>query len=379
MKILINTATTYKGGGIQVAKSFIEECIKYSDNTYFIVLSDSLSKILDTKKFPENFSFFNAPFRPATQVFKLKPHNYFLKKIEKDFNPDIVFTTSGPSYWKPKVPHLMGYNLAHYIYPKSAYFSIISLKRRLWWIGMKLYAQYIFKRDADALVVQTDDVNNKVQKFLNRTEVYTVFNTINAHYLTFDTFQNKLPPKNSNEFRLLTLSAWYPHKNLSIIPKVASVLKHMGFDNIKFIVTLPKTDFNKLIGSSQLDNIVNIGTVKVEEAPSLYKECDAMFLPTLLECFSASYVEAMQMKKPIITSDMGFAHTICDNSALYFNPMDENDIANKIITLFNSKDLQNKLIERGLNRLNIFGTAEDRAKKYLEICESLIYEKRNDE
>ena len=102
-----------------------------------------------------------------------------------------------------------------------------------------------------------------------------------------------------------------------------------------------------------------------------------MFLPTLLECFSASYVEAKKMEKPIITSDMGFAHTICENAAMYADPMDANDIADKIVKLVNSKKLQHKLIENGLNRLKTFGTAERRAKQYLDICETLIHEKRN--
>ena len=91
---------------------------KFSDNEYFVVLSDALSKMIDTKIFPINFTFFNAPFRPAT-IFTLRSHNYFLKEIEKEWKPDIVFTTSGPSYWRSKAPHLMGFNLAHYIYPES--------------------------------------------------------------------------------------------------------------------------------------------------------------------------------------------------------------------------------------------------------------------
>ena len=93
---------------------------------------------------------------------------------------------------------------------------------------MKIYARYVFKRDADALVVQTNDVNDRLKKFLNRTEVYTVYNTINTHYLKYTKVPDKLPVKKPNEFRLLTLSAWYPHKNLSIIPNVSKALKNRG-------------------------------------------------------------------------------------------------------------------------------------------------------
>ena len=379
MKLIINTASTYKGGGIQVARSFIEECKNFSENKYFVILSTSLSKMLKGKDFPENFTFFNAPFRPATRIFSFQSHNRFLKEIENKFNPDVVFTTSGPSYWRPRTPHVMGYNIPHYIYPESPYFKKISLKRKLWWKAMKFVAYFNFKYNADVYVVQTDDVSERLKKFIKKDKVYTVYNTVNAHFLDQIKVKNKLPPKKPDEFRLLTLSAWYPHKNLSSIPKIVEALKGTAF-NIKFVLTLPEEDFEKI--SVNMDGseraIINVGPVKIEEAPSLYKECDAMFLPTFLECFSASYVEAMMMKKPIVTSDLGFARTVCRDAALYIDPVNPVDIADIIIQLKNSKALQEELIENGIKILNTYNTAQERAKKYLDICKMMFDTKRDD-
>ena len=373
MRLLINTATTYKAGGVQVAKSFIEECKELIEHEYFVVLGENISKSIDKDSFPENFTFYEVPFRPATKVFTWSSHNHFLKIIEKQWKPDIAFTTTGPSYWRPKVKHVMGYNLPHYIYSDSPYFQIIPLKRKLWWKFMKIYAKYILKRDADALVVQTDDVKERVKKLLSKKSVFTVSNTISEHYLSPKKVGKKLPGKAKKQFRLLTLSAWYPHKNLSIIPKVLDVLIKKGHTNIVFVVTLPKIDEAKLhLADKYKGQLLNIGPVKVEEGASLYQECDAMFLPTLLECFSASYAEAMQLKKPIITSDMGFAHTVCKDAALYVNPMDADDIALKIIELSTSYELQKDLVSKGVKRLEVFGSSHDRAKRYLEICEALI-------
>ena len=373
MKLLINTATTNKGGGVQVAKSFIEECKELSEHEYFVVLGKNISKSINKDSFPKNFTFYETPFRPATKVFSWSSHNFFLKIIEKECKPDVVFTTTGPSYWRPKVKHVMGYNLPHYIYSDSPYFQIIPLKRKLWWKSMKIYAKYILKRDADALVVQTDDVNERVKFFLSKKSVFTVSNTISEHYLSPKKVVKKLLAKLKNQFRFLTLSAWYPHKNLSIIPKVLDILIEKGHTNIVFVVTLPKIDEAKLhLADKYKGQLLNIGPVKVEEGASLYQECDAMFLPTLLECFSASYAEAMQLKKPIITSDMGFAHTVCKDAALYVNPMDADDIALKIIALSTSHELQQDLVTRGVKRLEVFGSSHDRAKRYLEICEAMV-------
>ena len=373
MKLLINTASTFKGGGIQVAKSFIEECKEIYEHDYLVVLGENISKLIHKDSFPENFTFYEAPFRPATKVFSWSSHNFFLKIIEKEWKPDVVFTTTGPSYWRPKVKHVIGYNLPHYIYSDSPYFQIIPFKRKMWWKAMKIYAKYILKRDADALVVQTDDVKERVKKLLSKKSVFTVSNTISEYYLSPKKAPKKLPVKTKNQFRLLTLSAWYPHKNLGIIPKVLDVLIKKGYTNIVFVVTLPKIDEAKLqLVDKYEEQLINIGQVKVVEGASLYEECDAMFLPTLLECFSASYAEAMKLNKPIITADMGFAHTVCKDAALYVNPMDENDIASKIIELSTSYELQEGLVKKGVERLQMFGSSKDRARRYIQICQSLV-------
>ncbi len=368
MKILINTSSNFKGGGIQVAKSFIEECKKFNENEYYVVLSKNMVKVIDKSKFASNFFFYDAPFRPATKFFSLYSHNSFLKKIENKFRPDIVFTTSGPSYWRPKKLHIMGYNIPHYIYPESPYFNKIKLLNRVLWKLRKKFAIYFFNRDGDVFVVQTDDVNKRLKNIMPSKKIFTVTNTVNSYYVNQLKRPFKLPPCINNEFRLLTLSAWYPHKNLDIIPKVIDLLIQRGYPNIKFIVTLNKDDMNLLSSDKNYEQLINVGPVKIEDGASLYQECHAMFLPSLIECFSASYAEAMHTKKPIITSDMGFAHTVCKDAALYFDPVDEKDIASKIIKLYKSKSLQNKLIQNGSIILESFGSSFLRAKNFLEIC-----------
>ena len=97
-----------------------------------------------------------------------------------------------------------------------------------------------------------------------------------------------------------------------------------------------------------------------------------MFLPTLLETFSASYPEAMKMERPILTSNLDFAIDICGDAALYFNPLDSYDIANKIKTLITDPILYQDLVEKGKNRLKNFETSTSRAEKYLLCCEEII-------
>ena len=193
MKLLINTASTHKGGGVQVAKSFLEECRNHPEHTYHVVLGDMLDRLIDRNTFPDNFYFYSIGFRPATRVLHYKSRNRFFKKLEADIEPDVVFTTSGPAYWRPKAPHLAGYNLPHYIYRDSPYFEKISPFKRLKWDLKGRFISYFFKHDADAYVVQTDDVNQRLRRWLGTESVYTVTNTCSEDYRNPKSVNDKLP------------------------------------------------------------------------------------------------------------------------------------------------------------------------------------------
>lgn len=374
MRLLINTATTYKGGGVQVAKSFIEECKKYQEYNFIIVLGLNLATLIDQKSFPSNFTFVQISYRPATLVFSLKDPAAFLKNVERETKPDVIFTTSGPAYWRPKSPHLMGYNLPHYIYRDSPYFQGISKLRNIKWRLKGAVIKYFVQRDADAYVGQTEDVKLRLMKWLKTDKTITaVSNTYGQQYNDVVLDPNKFLPKlEKNEFRFLILSAYYEHKNFEILNEIIPLIqKSKGF-NIKFVTTLPDVIFTKIFTEKSRENILNVGPVKPDACPQLYLETQAVFLPTLLECFSATYAEAMKMKSPIITTDLGFARTICGKAALYYDPINAADAYSKIIELVEKPIVYETLLKNAEDEIIKFNSPSQRAAKYLELCEKML-------
>lgn len=365
-------AVQFKGGSLQVVISLIKEFVKFPENNYFVVMSREVKKQLQGIDFLDNFHFYDLPYPSKIRLANSYLRGAFLSKIEKESNCDCIICTSGPIYWTPKRPMLLGYNLPHLIYPESPYFKRIPLWMRLRWRVRWATHKARYHKEASAIFVQTEDVNLRLRKILGTDKVYTISNTYNNAYDIQKAYPNKLPERNGNEVRLLTLSAFYKHKNFEIIPKTLASLHSKGVDNVKFVVTLPADRFKEAFGEHPSPNIINVGFVPTLEGASLYKECDYMFLPTLLECFSASYAEAMVMKKPILTSDLGFAHTVCKDAALYFDPDDADDVADKIITLIHSPQLQAELIEKGTRQLCQFGSAEQRAVKILALCKEIV-------
>jgi glycosyltransferase involved in cell wall biosynthesis len=371
MKILINTAHQRFGGAIQVALSFIYECRNFPEHEYFVWVGPGVGQSLREEDFPENFhfSYFDFGIITLAKTFRI---NRMLRKKESEIRPDVVIATSGPSYFHSRAPQVIGFNLPLYIYPESPFVRELSAYRKLRLRLKKHLHYYFFKRDAKAFVVQTEDVNRRVRKALNTGRVFTVTNTHNGFYDDWKPYPAKLPPKSEGEVRLLTLSAWYPHKNMDLIPEVLDVLPSVSDRRFTFVLTLSPDDFDRnLAGRPQTKNILNVGPVKPRECPSLYRECDIMFLPTLAECFSASYPEAMVMERPIVTTDLGFSRSICGDAALYFEPRNPVDAARRIAQLVSDDTLQDDLIRKGQDRLHQFDTSRRRAEKYLKICREL--------
>ena len=118
------------------------------------------------------------------------------------------------------------------------------------------------------------------------------------------------------------------------------------------------------------DQYINyLGKVDINQVPLLYKQMNLLFMPTLLETFSTTYLEAMISEIPIVTSKMSFAQDVCGDSALYCEPLSATDYAKKISLLTSDNELRNSLIQKGKINLLRFGTSMDRTKKYLEILE----------
>ena len=289
--------------------------------------------------------------------------------LEKTINPSLVFTIFGPSYWTPRSPHLMGFAMPWLINPETKAFGELSLKMWFKKKAQNIVKSYLVNKNAKYFVVETEDVKDRLRKFFDipLSNTWVVDNTYNQH---FNNIEIK-PTRSKDVFELITITANYPHKNLKVIKEIIPFLKRKGV-KARFTLTIPESDFRSVFGG-ETDYIRNLGPVSSKDCPACYNESDALFLPTLLECFTASYPEAMVMKRPILTSDLPFAKQICgDQNALFFDPLNPEMIANKIEKLIKEDGLYNQLVENGLKRVKEFLTSTQRAEAYVSIFEEIV-------
>ena len=153
----------------------------------------------------------------------------------------------------------------------------------------------------------------------------------------------------------------HPHKNVEGLIKAFMQLK-TGFrasrnDNANLQLVLSGKDhyFWQRIKEEYSDkDIIFTGFVSDEELVALYKSCTVYTVPSFEEGFGIPLLEAMALQTPVVASNTSATPEIGGDAALYFNPKDPNDIADKISQVLNSEKLRKELIEKGEKRVKEF-------------------------
>ncbi len=166
--------------------------------------------------------------------------------------------------------------------------------------------------------------------------------------------------KLGGRFVLLCLTKYYAHKNLEVLADL--FLQHGDtLQDVTILLTIDSDQHpraGRLI--ARLDDprlrgrLVNVGPIDQSELVGYYHHCDGLILPTLLESFSGTYLEAMQFQRPILTSDLDFARDVCGPAARYFDPGNPASIRDAILALKTSAPEREALIAEGNRRMKSF-------------------------
>lgn len=373
MKLLIDATNIKTGGGVQVATSLITELLtpKYASIQSSFVVSEQVHKQLPVTDY-RRITVIN------TGAKTLLPFNQDKKRLKILANKfDVVFTVFGPCFWGNAKNHVIGFANAWLVTPNTIAYDVFN-PFDAWVYRLKNYllAKILYDKNA-FYFTESFAVKEKFIALFNAKEeqIEVVSNTLPYVYENKTQIRStyKLPCKYDKYFKLISITYNYPHKNLKVIERVGEILQRDGFKAI-FIVTFSDREYKKMSTGFKKYSY-NIGPLDVRDCPSVYEQCDALFLPTLIECFSVSYLEAMYNKLPILTSDLDFAKEICSSSGLYFDPFSHSDIAEKIKQLISSADLSDELIANGIKMLTNYPDNSEKISAYIEHIRHFIGDK----
>lgn len=371
-KVCINTANLHCGGGVQVATSFLRELANienaFGDKDVTIYLSSEVAtnlaetvNVLKQKFDVEEFDVY------GLEAVSLRVRN-------KYSNFHLIFSVFGPDY----LPFLRAKKVIGFAQPWILYDKSDAYKRLGIWSLLKLRLAFWVKKQlfkgADAYIVELEHVKEgMLSKRIGRGDnIHIVYNSISRNYREMDS-QKLLHVENpSGAFNLGIISRNYSHKNLSILPKIKRILEEVYQIDVKFYVTFNEKEFRRESLEFQTQ-IVNLGTKRVDECIDTYLKFDAVIFPSLLECFSATPLEAMATGRTLFASDRRFNRDVCGEHAYYFDPLCPEEAARLINYYIKNKwgrDMQDKYNARQ-HAIN-FSSPKDRAVKYIEIIDQVL-------
>ncbi len=123
----------------------------------------------------------------------------------------------------------------------------------------------------------------------------------------------------------------------------------------------------------EVKNIVFTGFVSESELRWSYEHCRAYIFPSLSEGFGLPSLEAMIHGAPVVCSNSTCLPEINGSAARFFNPLDINDMADKITEVIDNEDTRRFLIERGYKQVTKYSW-DKMAEQTLAIYHKLLQE-----
>jgi glycosyltransferase involved in cell wall biosynthesis len=179
---------------------------------------------------------------------------------------------------------------------------------------------------------------------------------------------------------LLAVGPTYPHKNFETLLKAYKETSSAFRQSHPLAIAGGMKNYvdrlKDLVKELQLNKHVHfLGYVPKPLMPAMYREAFALIFPSLYEGFGFPLLEAMACGCPVIASNCSSIPEVCDEAALYFDPLDTTSICNTMEKLSVDDMLRRDLITKGIQRAGQFSW-EQTALAYKQIIDNQIPKKK---
>jgi glycosyltransferase involved in cell wall biosynthesis len=269
--------------------------------------------------------------------------------------------------------HVVGFALPTLIYDLNRPFTVRALIENL---ADRLRG--VLLRQADHVVVETGTVRRRLARRLriDCARISVIGNGVNPLLSRFEGAESQPVGR----FGILIPSAPYAHKNLAVVPRVATAMRRQDPDlDFEFRFTLDPAGpaWQALAADADqfgvADRLITLGILPLELLASAYRAASVVFLPTLLEASTAVYPESFFFRRPLVTSDMDFARELCGSAALYVPPLEAEQTAARLVELTRSSSLRARLIEAGERQLSTYPSPKEKFAMQMEMLASLVH------
>lgn len=302
-KIHIVAVNIKTGGGLVLLNELLSEakknssvnCVVYVDNGYEIKIMSSKIKYIRFKGFISKIKLFSRKFDSSLYFGNIPP----------------LFSAGKKS--------LLYFQNTFYLQPNIDLVAKFQFKFLL----QKIYIKY-FISNVDTVFVQSEFIAQKVHKYFKiKSKPVPFFK--NNQVSDFD--------KQKLEFDFCYISLPSAAKNFKNLFKALKILDEMKV-NLSIALTIPRSNkdlINRIIEFKESNiTIENLEEVNHRQALDCIYKSNSLIFPSLLETVGLPLIEACQLNKVVLASNLPYVHQVIIPS-MTFNPRNPNEIANCMI------------------------------------------------
>lgn len=187
-----------------------------------------------------------------------------------------------------------------------------------------------------------------------------------------DNEDKEIVKKLSNGRFLLTVGHLEPRKNYDRLIAAFDKVRQKSDEELYLVIVGKKghsyEETLKLIDSN--DHVMYLNFVSLPLLNWLYKNAEMFVFPSYYEGFGFPPLEAASHGTISAVSNVSSIPEVCGDAAIYFDPLDENDMASKLHTLLTDRKLQQELkskLEGQLDKFSWKKNAEETVKIYEKV------------
>jgi glycosyltransferase involved in cell wall biosynthesis len=357
LRIAVLAHALRAGGGISVGQNLLAALGRVApQHRYFATIPEGLGYEQVCRGMPQCESV--AHDKAGGLLRRWGFERFTMPRAVHRFRPDIVLGLGNAGLFRPRALQAILFHNPHIIYPIR-----YEYKRSLPAMAMVFLKKLRLKRHlrhTQWVWCQTDVAVERFRKAMRFTGHMGVCpNAVSqlVHSSIADPPMPEAIRAHSDRFKLFLLSRYYEHKNFRGMVRMFRCHSEALKNVVVFTTVSPEhgsaaRGFLREIEKPPVrGRIVNVGPLKQQDLAGYYLHCDALFLPTVLESFSGTYLEAMHFGMPILTSDLDFAHAVCGDAAIYFDPSKSSSMCDAIVRLSGDPGKARDLVEKGRHQL----------------------------
>ena len=206
-------------------------------------------------------------------------------------------------------------------------------------------------RSADRIITVSEfckkDISSKYK--IPESKITVVYNAVDADFkiMSHEELQEIAVREKfeiGNNPYLLCVGNLQPRKNIPrLIRAFMSYIEKTGSDVRLVIVGKKAWLYDEILSLAEgTSGVIMTGYVEKKELVALLNEARGFIYPSFFEGFGIPPLEALACGTNVAVSDIPVMHEIVEGKAIFFDPMDENDIADKIKELLSHSAVSEK-------------------------------------